>query len=213
MHMTTVNCICIKIHRVIVSVWLVEGLLKLRGCRVHPQLAPAKIDNALVAIGEELRFDLVKTAAASGDNAGLVQDGQVFRDLSLVLFARFLRGRGGGESKPAFSDQHQIANVNHRVREIRQDANRIAPENEVNAHEGASGNAPVPERHRNHTFALPLGSEPLDKETHREKGVRNETKDHEITPIQTEEPVFLPDPGDGDDGKCIHRQLTDWAIS
>src|SRR6266496_5853632 len=100
-----------------------------------------------------------------------------------------LRRRGRGEGKFALSDQHQIANVNHRVRQIRQNANRIAPENEVNAHENASGNAPVPERDRNHTFTLPLGSEPLDKETHREKGVPYEAKDHEITPIQTEEPI------------------------
>ena len=117
----------------------------------------------------------------------------------------------GGE--PTFPDKHQIANVNQRVREIGQDANRIAPENEVNAHERASGNAPVPEGHRNHTFALPFGGEPLDNETHREKGVPDETKDHEITPIQTEEPIFLPDPGDGDKCECVHKQLIDSAIS
>jgi hypothetical protein len=33
---------------------------ELRGARVHPQQAPAKIDNALVSVGEELQFDLVK---------------------------------------------------------------------------------------------------------------------------------------------------------
>ncbi len=43
---------------------------ELRGTRVHPQQAPAKIDNALGGVGEELRFDLVETAAASGDDAG-----------------------------------------------------------------------------------------------------------------------------------------------
>jgi len=48
--------------------------------RVHAQQAPAKIDNALVAIGQELRFHLVKTAAGLGDDAGLAQNGQVFRD-------------------------------------------------------------------------------------------------------------------------------------
>src|SRR5439155_11151960 len=124
-----------------------------------------------------------------------------------------LRGRGGGEGEFAFPDQHQIADVNQRVRQIRQDANRIAPENEVNAHEGASGNAPVPERHRNHAFALPFGGDPLDKETHREKGVPNEAKDHEITPIQTKESVFLPDPGDSDKCEYVHKQLGDSAIS
>src|SRR6266516_3064565 len=48
--------------------------------RVHAQEAPAKIDNALVAVGEELRFDLVKTAPGLGDDAGLAQNGEMFRD-------------------------------------------------------------------------------------------------------------------------------------
>jgi hypothetical protein len=60
---------------------------------------------------------------------------------------------------------------------------------------------------------LPFGGKPLDKETHREKSVPNETKDHEITPIQTEKAVFLPDPGDSNNCEYVHRQLTDWAIS
>jgi hypothetical protein len=134
--------------------------------------------------------------------------GRVAEPRALLYFARVLRRRGGSESKFAFPDQHQIANVNHRVRQIRQDANRIAPENEVNAHERASGNTPVPERYRNHTFALPFGGEPLDKETHREKGVPNETKDHEITPIKTEEPIFLSDPGDSNKCEHVHRQCS-----
>ena len=56
---------------------------ELRGARVHPKQVPAKIDNALVATGKELRLDLVRTVAASGDNAGVGQNSQVFRDLSL----------------------------------------------------------------------------------------------------------------------------------
>jgi hypothetical protein len=80
-----------------------------------PQQAPAKIDDALVAIGEELRFDLVKAVAASGDDADVARNGQVFRDLSLSGLARLLRGRGSGIGKLAFPDKHQIANVDHRV--------------------------------------------------------------------------------------------------
>ena len=76
--------------------------------------------------------------------------------LSLIWFARRLRGCGSGESEPAFTDQHQVANVNKGVRQISENADRIAPENEVNAHEGAAGDAPVPERNWNHAFALPL---------------------------------------------------------
>ena len=102
-----------------------DGACELRGAGVHPQQAPAKIDNALVGIGEELRFDLVKTVAVSDDNAGVTQNGEVFRDLSLSSLARFLRGRGRGESKPAFPDKHQIPNVDHRVGEIGQDADRV----------------------------------------------------------------------------------------
>jgi hypothetical protein len=44
---------------------------ELRRARVHPQQAPSRIDNALGGVGEELRFDLVKTLVASGDNAGV----------------------------------------------------------------------------------------------------------------------------------------------
>src|SRR5439155_15311546 len=36
------------------------------------------------------------------------------------------------------------------------------------------------------------------------KSVPDETKDHEITPIQTKEPVFFPDPSNGNKCKCVH---------
>ncbi len=75
---------------------------------------------------------------------------------TMAQFARVLRRRGSGESELASADQHQIANVNKRVRKISQDANRIAPENKIKAHQRASRDAPVPERHRNHAFALAL---------------------------------------------------------
>jgi hypothetical protein len=119
---------------------------------------------------------------------------------------------GRGESKPALPNQHQIANVNERVGEIRQNANRISSENKIETHEDASGNAPVPERYWDHAFALPLRGKPLDEETHREKSVPYEAEDHEITPIETKEAVFLSDPGDSDDCDCVHKRLTGSAI-
>jgi len=97
---------------------------------------------------------------------------------SSVCLARMLRGCGCCESEPAFPDQHQIANVNERVRQISQNANRISSENEVKAHNYAACDAPVPERYWNHTFALPLRGHPLDKETHREKSVPDKAEDH-----------------------------------
>jgi hypothetical protein len=118
-----------------------------------------------------------------------------------------LRRRGSRESELAFPYQHQIANVNERVWKVSQDTNRIASEDEVEAHERASGNAPVPERYWDDTFALSLRGEPLDKETHREKSVPDKTENHNITPIQTKESVFFSDPGDSDNGEHIHRQL------
>jgi len=101
-----------------------------------------------------------------GDDARVAQNGQVFRNLSLSSFARLLRGRGSGKGELAFTDQDQITNVNHRVREVSENADRIASENEVKTHDHASGDAPIPKRHRDNTFALPLGGEPLDEETH-----------------------------------------------
>jgi hypothetical protein len=124
-----------------------------------------------------------------------------------------LRGRGSGESKLAFSDQHQIANVNKRVWEIRENTNRITPKNKVNAHENTSGDAPIPKRDWDNTFALAFRGKPLDKKTHREQGVPNEAKDHEITPIQAKESVFFADPGESNNCDCVHRQLIDSVMS
>jgi hypothetical protein len=127
---------------------------------------------------------------------------------SLSGFARVLRGRGSGESKLAFTDQHQVANVNKRVREISQDADGIASENEVQAHERASGDAPVPERNWNYAFTLSLGCDPLNEETHREKSVPDKAENHQVTPVQAKESVFFADPGDSDKCECVHRQST-----
>jgi hypothetical protein len=118
-----------------------------------------------------------------------------------------LRGCSSGESELAFPNQHQIANVNKRVWKVSQYADGIPPENKIQAHQHASGNAPVPERDWDDTFALSLRGEPLDKETHREKSVPDKTENHNITPIQTKESVFFSDPGDSDNGEHIHRQL------
>src|SRR6266576_6964152 len=117
-----------------------------------------------------------------------------------------LRGCSSGESELAFPYQHQIANVNKRVWKVSQYADGVPSENKIEAHQYASGNAPVPERDWDDTFALSLRGEPLNEETRREKSAPNETKDHEVTPIQSKKSVFLPDPGNSDECKCIHRQ-------
>jgi hypothetical protein len=49
-----------------------------RRAGVHPQQAPAKIDNAPGGVSEELLFDLVKKAAASGDDADVAQNDEIF---------------------------------------------------------------------------------------------------------------------------------------
>ena len=118
-----------------------------------------------------------------------------------------LRGCSGGESELAFPDQHQIANINERIWKVGKYADGVPSKNKINAHKRASRDAPIPERDWDHAFALSLGSEPLHKESHREKSVSNETENHKITPIQTNESVFSSDPGDSDNGQHIHRQL------
>jgi hypothetical protein len=118
-----------------------------------------------------------------------------------------LRRRGSGESELAFPDQHQIANINERIWKVSKYADGVPSENKINAHKRASRDAPIPERHWDHAFALSLRSEPLHKESHREKSVSNEAENHKITPIQTKESVFFSDPGDSDNGEHIHRQL------
>src|SRR5438552_12685153 len=131
--------------------------------------------------------------------------------VSLVNFTRLLRGRGCGKSKLAFPDKHQIADVNQRIGEIGQDPNRIPFENKVETHDHAAADAPIPERDRDHAFLLTLRREPLNQESHRENCVPDETEDDEITPVQTKEAIFLSDPGDSDDCKCVHKRLTDSA--
>jgi hypothetical protein len=132
---------------------------------------------------------------------------------SLSSLTRLLRGCGCRQSKLAFSDKHQVADVYQRVREIGQDPDGIPFKNEVETHDHAPTDAPIPERYRNHAFTLPLGCDPLNKETHRENGVPDQTKDDEITPVQAKEPIFLADPGDSNDCKYVHKRLTDSAIS
>ena len=117
-----------------------------------------------------------------------------------------LRGRGRGKREPAFSDEHQVANVNQGIWQIRENSDRIATENKVHAHEHAAGNAPVPERYWDHTFALPFGSDPLHEKPHREKSVPYEAQNHEITPIEAKKPVFFSDPSNSDKCECVHRR-------
>ena len=76
--------------------------------------------------------------------------------LPLSRFTRVLRRRRGSESELSLPNQHQISDVNHRVWQISENADRIAPENEVNAHDSASSDAPVPERDWNYALALSL---------------------------------------------------------
>src|SRR5215472_9807734 len=123
-----------------------------------------------------------------------------------------LRGRGRGEREPAFSDEHQVANVNQRVWQIRENADGVATEDEVHAHEHAAGNAPVPERNWNHTFALSLRGHPLNEKPHREKSVRDEAENHEITPVEAKKPVFFSDPSDSDECKYVHRRCHNQSV-
>jgi hypothetical protein len=131
---------------------------------------------------------------------------------SLTRFARVLRGRGSSRSRSAFPNQHQITNVNEGVRQISEDANGISLENKVEAHDHTTGDAPIPKRDRDHAFALAFRSQPLHKKTHRKSSVPDKAEHDEITPIQTEESVFFPDPRDSDKCECVHRLLIDSAI-
>src|SRR5438067_3691568 len=115
-----------------------------------------------------------------------------------------LRRRGRRECEPSFSDEHQVANVNQRIWQICENPDGVATEDEVHTHQHAAGNAPVPERYWNHTFALSLGSDPLNEKPHREKSVPDETEDHEITPIEAKKPVLFADPGDCDKCEGVH---------
>jgi len=47
----------------------------------------------------------------------------------------------------------------------------------------------------------------LDKETHREKSVPDKTENHDITPIQTKEPVFFSNPSDGNKSEHVHSNV------
>src|SRR5207248_9985650 len=100
-----------------------------------------------------------------------------------------------------------------RIWEIGQDANRIPFENEVETHDHAAADAPIPKGHRDHAFFLTLGRDPLNKETNREDSVPDKAEDDEITPVQTKEAIFLSDPGDSDDCEYVHKRLTHLAIS
>ena len=55
-----------------------------------------------------------------------------------------LRRRGSGGSGLALLDQHQVPNIDQRVRKIGEDADWVAFENEVEAHDDAAADAPVP---------------------------------------------------------------------
>jgi len=48
---------------------------ELRGACVYPQEASAKIDNALIALGEDCGLNFVQTVTASRDNAGDPRNG------------------------------------------------------------------------------------------------------------------------------------------
>src|SRR4029077_12642757 len=74
--------------------------------------------------------------------------------------AGMLRGRGGSGRRAALSNQHQIANVDQRVRKIGEDADRIALKDEIKAHDHAASDAPIPKRDRYYAFALSLRGDP-----------------------------------------------------
>src|SRR5439155_8523192 len=131
----------------------------------------------------------------------LVRSLQTTRSLSGLAW--FLRRRSCGQSKLAFPDKHQVADVYQRVGEIGQNPDGVPFENEVETHDHAAANAPIPERDWDHTFTLPLGCDPLNEEAHRENSVPDQTKDDEITPVEAKESIFLADPGDSDDCECV----------
>lgn len=54
--------------------------LLLLGADIHPQGAPAEVEEALRLIGDELRGDLEETAARVDDDAGFAQDGELLGD-------------------------------------------------------------------------------------------------------------------------------------
>src|ERR1051325_483431 len=112
---------------------------------------------------------------------------------------RTLRGRCRGEGKFAPLNQDEVANVNERVRQIREDTDRIAPKHKVKTHNDAPGDAPVPKRHGNDTFTLSFRGDPLDDETHRKNQVSDQAENDEIIPVQAEEAMLPADPCCSDD--------------
>src|SRR5438034_9946575 len=157
-------------------------------------------------MGSVLTIDIVSFGLielASNGPTRLTQTHSVIKSLPLSDFSRLLRGRSCGESKLAFPDKHQVTDVNQRIGEIGQDPNRIPFENEVETHDHAAADAPIPERHRDHAFTLPLRREPLNEKSHRENSVPDKAEDDEITPVQTKEAIFLSDPVDSDDCEYV----------
>src|SRR5919198_5560181 len=112
--------------------------------------------------------------------------------------ARLLRRCCRGEGKFASLNKDEVADVNQRVWQIRENTDGVASKNKVKTHDDAAGNAPVPKRNRNHAFALAFGSEPLNNETHRENQVSDQAENNQVTPIEAEETMFPADPGRGD---------------
>ena len=122
----------------------------------------------------------------------------------LAVFPRRLRRAGRGKRETAFTNQHQIANVNDRVRQIRQDPDRIAPEKKIDKHDDAPGDAPVPERNRNHAFALAFRCPPLHQKAHRKCRRPDQAEDDEIIPVQTENAMFPAEPCYGNKEWKVH---------
>src|SRR4029450_5414597 len=100
----------------------------------------------------------------------------------------------------------QFANVDQRVGKIGENADWIALEDEVKAHDHAATDAPIPKRNRDYAFALPLRGDPLHKETHRKRGVPDQAEDNEIAPVQPKKPVLFADPCDCDKCECVHKR-------
>src|SRR5438046_10509521 len=98
-----------------------------------------------------------------------------------------LRRTSGRISELSLTNQHEIANVNDRVRQIRDHPDRVAPEKEIQEHDDTAANAPVPERNWNDALTALFRGVPLDKEAHRKGQVSNQSKDHEIIPVQPKE--------------------------
>ena len=86
-------------------------------------------------------------------------------------------------------NQNQVAEVNYQTQALAKNKNRIHPVNGVEQQAKPPGNAENPETQRDHAFALPFWSNPLDKKSHKKQELGEETEND--PEIQMHFPDFL----------------------